>query len=116
MNEKAQPRSRQEIEAQIIAKVWRDEAYKQELLNNPKAVIERELGRPLNNPNANLQILEENVNQFYFVLPMKPNLSEVELNEEQLESVAGGWPGQGVITEIREAGKGLGEAISQNWF
>lgn len=70
----------------------------------------------MNNAQASVQVLEENLNQFYFVLPMPPDLSQVQLTDEQLEDVAGGWPGQGVITEIREAGKGLGEAISKNWF
>ncbi|MEM7594391.1 MAG: NHLP leader peptide family natural product precursor, partial [Cyanobacteria bacterium P01_A01_bin.83] len=36
--------TRRDIEARMIAKAWKDEAYKQELLANPKAVFEQEFG------------------------------------------------------------------------
>ena len=39
--------NRQQIEERIIAKSWQDEAFKQELLNKPKAVLSREIGHPL---------------------------------------------------------------------
>jgi hypothetical protein len=38
---------RQELEAELIAKAWKDEAFKQELISNPKAVYAREIGQEL---------------------------------------------------------------------
>ncbi|MBO3458665.1 NHLP leader peptide family RiPP precursor [Aetokthonos hydrillicola Thurmond2011] len=82
-------KTRKDFEAVIIAKAWKDEAYKQELLSNPKAVIEREFGVELP---AELQvnIKVEDPNNLYFVLPTKPDFSNVELTDEQLEAAAGG--------------------------
>ena len=34
----SQPKTRQEFESQLIIKAWQDEAFKQELISNPKAV------------------------------------------------------------------------------
>lgn len=84
--------TRKEIEAHITAKAWKDETYKQELLSNPKAIIEKEFGIHFSEE-VNLQVLEENPNTLYFVLPMSPMAATQELSEEQLEEVAGGLIG-----------------------
>jgi hypothetical protein len=89
MNEQTSQRTRKDIEAHIIAQAWKDEAYKQELFSNPKAVIEREFGVQMP-AEVSVRVMEENPTNLYFVLPMRPDLSEVELSEEQLEGVAGG--------------------------
>lgn len=89
MTEATPQRTRKDIETQLIAKAWKDEAYKQQLLNNSKAVIEQEFGVQLPDE-VNVQVLEENPTSLYFVLPMRPDLSRSELSEEQLEAIAGG--------------------------
>lgn len=89
MSEQTSPQTRKEIEAHIIAQAWKDEAYKQELLSNSKAVIEREFGVQLP-AGMNVRVMEEDSTNLYFVLPARPNLSNAELSEEQLETVAGG--------------------------
>ncbi|MBD0347496.1 MAG: NHLP leader peptide family natural product precursor, partial [Coleofasciculus sp. Co-bin14] len=81
--------SRKDIETQIIAQAWKDDTYKQELLNNPKAVIEREFGIQLPDE-ISVQVLEENPSNLYFVLPMHPSTSGAELSEQELEAVSGG--------------------------
>lgn len=85
----SQPQSRQDFEAKLVIKSWQDEAFKQELINNPKTVYERELGK--NAPgDLEVTIVEEKPNHIYLVLPVKPALeSSQELSEEALESVAG---------------------------
>jgi hypothetical protein len=90
MSQQEQAQTRQDIEARIIAKAWKDEAYKQELLINPKVVIEREFGVKFP-AGVNVQILSENPTSLYFVLPISPVATE-ELSEEQLEAIAGGSP------------------------
>ncbi|MEH1770608.1 NHLP leader peptide family RiPP precursor [Nostoc sp.] len=89
MSQQEQAQTRQDIEARIIAKAWKDEAYKQELLTNPKAVIEREFGVEFP-ADVNVQILEENPTSLHFVLPVSPVSIAQDLSEEQLEAIAGG--------------------------
>jgi len=51
----------------IIAKTWRDEAYKQELLNNPMVLLEKELGEKVQT-NLNTKIFAETKNTLYILL------------------------------------------------
>ena len=89
MKQPDQPQTRRDIEARIIAKAWKDESYKQELLTNPKAIFEQEFGVQLP-AEINVEVLEENSTSLHFVLPMRPEISGQELNEEELEAIAGG--------------------------
>ena len=89
MSEQEQVQTRQDIEARIIAKAWKDEAYKQELLTNPQAVLAREFGVEFPEE-IKVQVLEENSSSLYFVLPMSPMAIAQELSEDQLEVIAGG--------------------------
>lgn len=45
-------------EAKLIVKAWVDETFKQELLVNPKAVYERELGIKISE-NLKIEVVEE---------------------------------------------------------
>jgi hypothetical protein len=81
-------KNRNEFEASLIAKAWRDEAFKQELISNPNAVYARELGEQLSE-NLNIRIIEETSNTIYLTLPATPQVSE-ELSDEALDAVAGG--------------------------
>lgn len=87
----SQPKTRQEFESQLIIKAWKDEAFKQELMSNPKAVYARELGQKIPE-SVNIQALEETPNSLYLVIPKSPANVQVseELSEEALEAVAGG--------------------------
>jgi hypothetical protein len=89
MSEQEQAQTRKDIEARIVAKAWKDEAYKQELLTNPKAAIEREFGVKFP-AEVSVQVLEENSTSFHFVLPISPVAIAGDLSEEQLEAIAGG--------------------------
>ncbi len=99
MSQQEQAQTRQDIEARIIAKAWKDEAYKQELLSNPKAVIEREFGVEFP-ADVKVQILEENPTSLYFVLPISPVTIAQELSQEQLEAIAGGASTFGTVFDI----------------
>ena len=76
----------------IRDRCWEDENFKQELLVNPIQTIEKFKGSPLNIPEGvNLIITDQtNPSNVYFNITAKPNLDDVELTDNQLESVAGG--------------------------
>ncbi|WP_445632369.1 Nitrile hydratase alpha/Thiocyanate hydrolase gamma domain-containing protein [Nostoc sp. DSM 114161] len=82
-------KGRREIESELIAKAWKDEAFKKELISNPKAVYGRELGQELPK-NLTIRVVEETADTIYLALPRSPQVSE-ELSDEALEAVAGGW-------------------------
>ena len=87
--------TRQQFEARIISKAWKDEAFRKRLLEDPKAVMAEELaslhekaGLP---DNVKVTVVEETADQIYLVLPMNPaDFHPDELTEEDLLAVAGG--------------------------
>lgn len=82
--------SRKDLEVQIIEKAWQNEAFRQELLCNPKALIEAELGKKLPS-DLQITVLEETPSLIYLVLPANPDqLADQELSAEELDLVAGG--------------------------
>ena len=71
--------------AKIIAKAWRDPAFKAELIANPAAALKAEgIDVPAG---MAVTVLENTDKQFHLVLPPVPT---DELSEDDLEAVAGG--------------------------
>lgn len=91
-------RTRREFETELIAKAWKDAAFKQELLSNSKAVYARDLEQQLPE-HLEVRVVEEDSNTLYLVLPKSPQVSE-ELSDEALEAVAGG--GVHLVAEVNE--------------
>lgn len=83
--------------SQLMGRAMQDEAFKQQLLSNTKAVLEKELGEKMPE-NLELKILEQTDNTRYIVLPM--NAESEELSDEELESVAGGGVDWGKLWSI----------------
>jgi hypothetical protein len=79
-NSKLVVRTRKDLEIYLITRALKDEAFKQELLANPKAVVEKELGTKLPEE-LGINILEETEDTLYMVLPYNPyeGISEEEL-------------------------------------
>jgi hypothetical protein len=84
---------RNQLEQLLIEKAMNDEAFRKELIADPKGTIEKETGMKLPD-NFNVKVLEENPQSFFLVLPatVQPG-SEDELSEAELEMVSGGWGG-----------------------
>jgi hypothetical protein len=81
-----------DLEALLISKAMADEAFKSELISNPKAVIAREIGQELPE-GVEIEVLESTPKKLYLVLPLKVESEEIpteELSDKELESVAGG--------------------------
>jgi hypothetical protein len=80
-----EPLTRRDLEAQIIAKAQADESFRQALMGNPKAAIEKELNGELRE-GVEIKVVEETASTLYLVLPAV----EGELSEADLDRVAGG--------------------------
>lgn len=76
----------------IVKKAWKDAAFKQKLIQNPVATIEHFLGRPVNLPQGKkLAFVDQSDPSTFFInIPKEPNLEDMELDEEQLDVIAGG--------------------------
>jgi len=79
-NSKLAVRTRKDLEVHLITRALKDDGFKQELLANPKAVVEQELGMKLPEE-LEINVLEETEDTVYMVLPCNPyeGMSEEEL-------------------------------------
>ena len=78
------------LQQQVMDRAMKDEAFRQELLNNPKGTLERELGLALP-AGVTIQVHENTPTTVHLVLPMLPASGELrELSDTELETVVGG--------------------------
>ena len=78
------PRTSEEMLAHLQAKSVEDVDFRRQLIADPKAVIASEFGIEVP-AGFNVQVHENNLEDYHVVLPPHP-----ELQEEQLEAVGGG--------------------------
>ncbi|MEW7281257.1 NHLP leader peptide family RiPP precursor [Aquimarina sp. 2201CG1-2-11] len=85
----------------VIQKAWEDKNFKQDLIDSPLEAIEKLTGEKIHLPEGKTLVVKDQTNdsEIYINIPAEPNLSDIELSEEQLEAVAGGtifpfpwWP------------------------
>lgn len=76
----------------IITEAWGNEAFKKELMNDPKKAIESLVGHTITIPEGKELVVRDQTDQskIYINIPQEPSIENVELTEEQLEAVAGG--------------------------
>lgn len=83
---------------EIVQKAWDDADFKKELTANPVEAIEKLTGKKLHLPEGKTLVVRDQTDEstVYINIPTQPKINvDVELNEEQLEVVAGGiavWP------------------------
>jgi hypothetical protein len=80
----------------LIQKIWKDPKFKEEFLKDPKKHLGEALGTKL--PDIQVEVLQETKGKHYFVIPVNPADYGKDLNDTQLEEVAGGTMGIGAIT------------------
>jgi hypothetical protein len=82
----------QKLYAEVVQKAWDDADFKNELTANPVAAIEKLTGGKIDLPAGKTLVVRDQTDEsvVYINIPTKPNLNNIELNEEQLEAVAGG--------------------------
>jgi hypothetical protein len=88
MESAAPPVTRQDLQTRLIEKAWKDPEFRKNIVQDPKGMLERQLGRPLP-ANMNIYVHEEDPNTLHFAIPPSPsNVSE--LSDDDLARVAGG--------------------------
>lgn len=83
----------QKIYAEIVQKAWEDTAFKNELVSNPVAAIEKFTGKKLNLPAGKTLVVKDQTNDstIYINIPVSTKkYTDTELTNEQLEAAAGG--------------------------
>lgn len=82
--------ARKQMEAQVLTRAQQDSAFRQQLTQDPKGVIAREMGVTLPD-SVNVEVVEETPSKVYLVLPPRAASAGTQLSDAELESVAGGW-------------------------
>ena len=95
----------------IYSKAWQNNEFKQSLISNPIETLNKLTGKTANLPKNKTVIVEDqtNSNLIYINIPAKPSLEDIELNEERLDTVAGG------VKEFKEWRDGLVDEVT-SWF
>ena len=78
-------KTRKDLEIHLITRALKDESFRAELIANPKAVIEQEIGSKLPDE-LEITVLEETEDTIYMVLPCNPYEG---LSEEELQATLG---------------------------
>ncbi len=101
----------QELLQTLITKAWEDETFKQELIASPEQVIEKITGKTYqkNSTKKVFVVDQSNPDHIYINIPAKPNFDDKELNEGQLEAIAGGSDPMSSVRDI------LGDTIT-DWL
>jgi hypothetical protein len=79
-----------DIQQQLCARAMKDEAFRQEVLENPNAVLQREFGIELP-ADVTITVHENTASTIHLVLPIMPRMGAVqELSDEELGHIVGG--------------------------
>lgn len=82
----------QKLYAEIVQKAWDDADFKKTLVADPLAAIEKHLGQKISLPEGKTLVVRDQTDDstVYINIPAKQEV-DAELNEEQLETVSGGF-------------------------
>lgn len=69
-----------------VARAWSDNAYREQLLSDPKAALAEVGAEPP--PGIELSVVENTPDRMHLILPVRP--AEGEVGDAQLAAVAGG--------------------------
>lgn len=92
MSAKQTLEQRQDMQAAIIEKAWKDENFKKALLADPTSAIKEAFNVEVPE-DFSLKVVEEQPKELVLVLPAEPETGGEELSAEDLKDVAGGGDG-----------------------
>ena len=107
----------QELLNKLVVKSWEDNAFKSQLISNPKETIE-EFSQTKFDEKVNLVVEDQtDSSKIYINIPRNINNEDIELSDEQLETVSGGDVGTvlaviAVASLIYSGGKAIYDGIS----
>ena len=87
-----EPKTRRDFETALILRAWKDDAFRRELLSDPKAAIAKVAGRRLPD-DVEVVVHEETAKTIHLCLPEKPATAlrrGAELSDDDLGAVAAG--------------------------
>ncbi|MEW7281270.1 NHLP leader peptide family RiPP precursor [Aquimarina sp. 2201CG1-2-11] len=82
----------QELLNTLIVKTWEDPEFKERLIANPLEEIKKATGKKIETHKKVFVVDQSNPDHIYINIPVRPNLDNIELTEDQLEMIAGGVP------------------------
>jgi len=84
------------MEQRLVQRSLEDDVFRQQLLADPRAIIERELRTQLPEE-VTVVAVEESADTIYLVLPFRSTDDQDagQLSDQELEAVAGGWESSG---------------------
>jgi Nitrile hydratase, alpha chain len=86
MSEAAAP-TRDELEAQIVARAWADAGFRERLRADPRGAVAEVTGIVVPE-SIEIEVLEETPEKGYLVIPQ----NRVAISDEHLEAASGGTP------------------------
>ncbi|WP_298511847.1 NHLP leader peptide family RiPP precursor [uncultured Kordia sp.] len=107
-----------EFLASIYKKAWEDEGFKRNLISNPIETLNKFTGKKANiSIDKNVMVEDQtNPNHVYINIPAKPaGMEDVELTEDQLETVSGGNFENPLYIDWGSLIDGVKEEVS-SWF
>lgn len=107
-----------EVIKDLISKSWEDEAFKQEFISSPVKTIEKSTGKANHLPEGMTVVVEDQTDPsiIYLNIPAKPDYSNMELTDEQLEVIAGGEIGIAIGIGVGLVAFGGGVAVGYYFF
>ncbi|WP_417941107.1 hypothetical protein [Flavobacterium sp. RS13.1] len=88
----------EEVLRLVISKAWEDVNFRRSLVSDPIKAIENLTGAKIVLPEGKTLVINDqtDTSKVYVNIPSEPNIDDIELTEDQLETIAGGgqtvWP------------------------
>ncbi len=85
-------RKEEEVLRMVISKAWEDVVFRKSLIEDPVNAIESLTGVKIVLPEGMELVVNDQTDKkkIYVNIPSEPNIDDIELSEDQLETIAGG--------------------------
>jgi hypothetical protein len=91
----------QQLLQQVVTEAWENADFKKKLIADPVNAIEELTGEKLNIPEGKTFVVKDQTDEstVYINIPAEQKMDNVELNDAQLEAVAGGKGALGCVLD-----------------